>query len=165
MAALIRIASRPRRALALSTTAAYLDERVRDPQLKAVLASQWGDYGLPPSESAFAIHTLVVASYLGGGYYPIGGAGTIARSVAEIVAAHGGQCLVDHRVAEIIVSDGAAAGVRVESTGRQDADLEFTAPHVVSDAGAFTTFCHLVPQRIPIRSGPILHGWLPVMAL
>jgi phytoene dehydrogenase-like protein len=150
MATLIRIASRPRRALALSTTAAYLDERVRDPQLKAVLASQWGDYGLPPSESAFAIHALVAASYLGGGYYPIGGAGTIARSVAEIVAAHGGQCLVNHRVAEIIVSDGAAVGVRVESTGRQGADLEFTAPHVVSDAGAFTTFCHLVPQRIPI---------------
>ena len=126
MAALIRIASRPRRALALSTTAAYLDERVHDPQLKAVLASQWGDYGLPPSESAFAIHALVVASYLGGGYYPIGGAGTIARSVADIVAANGGQCLADHRVAEIIISHGAAVGVRVESNGRHDAEVHRT---------------------------------------
>ena len=147
IAPLIRIISRRRRALALSTTAAYLDEHFRDPQLKALLASQWGDYGLPPSESAFAIHALVVASYLDGGYYPIGGAGTIARSVAAIVSANGGQCLVNHSVTEIIVSDGAAVGVKVAFNG---SDMEFTARHVVSDAGAFTTFCHLVPQRVPI---------------
>jgi phytoene dehydrogenase-like protein len=150
LAALIRLASRPRRALALSTTGAYLDARVRDPQLRAVLASQWGDYGLPPSESAFAIHALVVASYLDGGYYPIGGAGTIAQSVADIVEAHGGQCLINHRVTEIIVSHGAAVGVRVESDGRHGAALEFTAGRIVSDAGACTTFCDLVPQSVPI---------------
>ena len=150
LAALIRIASRPRRALALSTTGAYLDAHVRDPQLRAVLASQWGDYGLPPSESAFAIHPLVVASYLGGGYYPIGGARTIASSVADIVAANGGQCLVNQRVAEIIVSDGAAVGVRIESDPRHGEDLQFTARRVVSDAGAFTTFCDLLPQSVPI---------------
>lgn len=150
LAALIRIASRARRALALSTTGSYLDAHVRDPQLRAVLASQWGDYGLPPSESAFAIHALVVGSYLGGGYYPIGGAGTIASSVADIVAAHGGQCLVDHKVAEIVVSDGAAVGVRIESDGRHSADLHFTARRVVSDAGAFTTFCDLLPQSVAI---------------
>ena len=156
IATLVRLATRRRRALALSTTATYLDEHLRDPQLKAVLASQWGDYGLPPSESAFAIHALVVASYLDGGYYPIGGAGTIANSVATIVSANGGQCLVDHRVAEIIVSNGAAVGVRVASHGHQDATLEFSAPQVVSDAGAFTTFCHLVPQSVPIPFRPDL---------
>ena len=156
IATLVRLATRRRRALALSTTATYLDEHLRDPQLKAVLASQWGDYGLPPSESAFAIHALVVASYLDGGYYPIGGAGTIANSVATIVSANGGQCLVDHRVAEIIVSNGAAVGVRVASHGHQDATLEFSAPQVVSDAGASTTFCHLVPQSVPIPFRPDL---------
>jgi phytoene dehydrogenase-like protein len=76
--------------------------------------------------------------------------GTIATSVAACVTANGGQCLVDHRVAEIIVSDGAAVGVKVESNGRQNGDLEFTAPRIVSDAGAFTTFCDLLPQSVPI---------------
>ena len=150
VAPLLRAASRGRRALALSTTADYLDEHVRDPQLKAVLASQWGDYGLPPSESAFAIHALVTTSFLGGGYYPIGGAGTIASSVADIVATHGGQCLTGHRVTEIVVADGAAVGVRVESRRRQEADMKFTASRVVSDAGAFTTFCGLLPPSVPI---------------
>jgi hypothetical protein len=55
-------------------------------------------------------------------------------------------------VAEIIVPDGAAVGVRVESRRRQDADIEFTASRVVSDAGAFTTFCHLQSVPIPFRA-------------
>ena len=33
---------------ATGTTKAYLDARFRSPALRAVLASQWGDYGLPP---------------------------------------------------------------------------------------------------------------------
>ena len=43
LAALIRIASHPRRALALSTTGAYLNAHVRDPQLRSKPASQ-GDF-------------------------------------------------------------------------------------------------------------------------
>ena len=43
--------------------------------IKALLASQWGDYGLPPRESAFALHALVVGSYFRGAWFPQGGAG------------------------------------------------------------------------------------------
>jgi all-trans-retinol 13,14-reductase len=124
---LLRAAVRRREALALTTTGAYLSEHVRDPQLRAVLASQWGDYGLPPAESAFAIHALVTASFLRGGYYPVGGARSIAKSVADIVTGHGGACLAN-----------------------QEAEEEFHAPIVVSDAGAGTTFCRLVPADVPI---------------
>ncbi len=147
---LVRLVNGRRDALALKTTAGYLEERFRDPQLRALLASQWGDYGLPPSESAFAIHALVAGSYLGGGYYPVGGAGTIAKSIADIVTAHGGECLVNRRVNEILVSNGSAVGVRTTS-GRSEGDAEeFFAPLVVSDAGAYTTFCRLLPPSVPI---------------
>jgi all-trans-retinol 13,14-reductase len=36
-------------AIARQTTQHYLDSHFQDAQLKALLASQWGDYGLPPS--------------------------------------------------------------------------------------------------------------------
>jgi phytoene dehydrogenase-like protein len=148
---LARLVNQRKDPLALSTTGEYLDERFRDPQLKALLASQWGDYGLPPSESAFAIHALVVGSYLGGGYHPVGGAGTIAKSVREVVEANGGQCLVNHRANEIIVSHGKAVGVRTTSPRfPRNAPDEFFAPVVVSDAGAYTTFCRLLPASVPI---------------
>ena len=139
-------------ALALSTTGDYLDRNFRDPKLKAILASQWGDYGLPPSQSAFAIHATVTSSYFDGGYYPEGGAGTIAASVARIVEANGGNCLVNHTVREIIVEGGVAVGVKVAVSrgSRAPEETEFRAPMIVSDAGALTTFSQLVPREVNV---------------
>ena len=48
-ASLLRAAQRLGGRKATQTTKAYLDTHFRSPRLKAVLASQWGDYGLPPS--------------------------------------------------------------------------------------------------------------------
>ena len=150
--------------LALSTTGAYLDRNFRDPKLKAVLASQWGDYGLPPSQSAFAIHATVVSSYFNGGYYPEGGAGTIAASVARIVEANGGKCLVNHTVREIIVESGVAVGVKVTVShgSRAPEEMEFRAPLIVSDAGALD---HVLTARaargehpLPRRAGSAACG-------
>ena len=46
-------------AKATQTTGAYLNRHFRSPLLRALLASQWGDFGLSPSQSAFAIHAQI----------------------------------------------------------------------------------------------------------
>lgn len=51
------------RRLAHMTTKAYLAKHFHDERLKALLVSQWGDYGLPPTQSSFAVHALVTSSY------------------------------------------------------------------------------------------------------
>lgn len=151
LGSLVRLGKLSSKKLALSTTGEYLDQRFRNQQLKAVLASQWGCYGLPPAESAFLIHAVIVSHYLNGGYYPEGGAGTIAQSIVPIIEAYGGQCLVNHTVTEIIVREGRAIGVKVTAKrGSQSAESEFFASAVVSDAGAYTTFCRLLPENVPI---------------
>ena len=139
------------RDMGLLTTSEYLNRHFKDQQLKAVLASQWPDYGLPPSESAFAIHALIVFHYLKGGYYPEGGAETIVESIARIVDAKGGQCLVNHTVTEIIVRDNKALGVKVVATkGTDSIEKEFCAPIIVSDAGAYATYNRLLPAHIHV---------------
>lgn len=155
--------------MALSTTREYLDRNFRDPRLKAVLASQWGDYGLPPSQSAFAIHALIVTHYMNGAYYPAGSAARIAESIVPIVEAHGGACRVNHEVTEILVRDRRAIGVRAAvKKGARTETAEFYAPVVVSDAGARTTFCKLLPSpvNVPFRqeldSLPHGHGMVTV---
>jgi all-trans-retinol 13,14-reductase len=50
-----------------------------------LLTSQWGCYGLPPAQSAFAIHARVASSYLQGAWYPEGSAKTIASSIVPII--------------------------------------------------------------------------------
>ncbi len=126
------------------TTGAYLEANFRDPKLRALLASQWGDYGLPPERSPFPIHAMVAMHYMNGAWYPEGGSGTIADAVRDIVESQGGKFLMSREVTEILIEDGKAAGVRL-SNGE-----EWRAPVVVSNAGAAVTYLKLLPASYPI---------------
>jgi all-trans-retinol 13,14-reductase len=133
------------------TTKKYLDARFRDPMLKALLVSQWGDYGLPPGSSAFPVHAMIVHHYLQGGFYPSGGAGGIAESVRKIVEAAGGQVLLRREVMEIIIENGKAVGVRTKRVGALETSIEeFRAPVIVSAVGAATTYQRLIPESYPL---------------
>ena len=133
-------------AKATQTTGEYLKRHFRSPQLKALLATQWGDYGLPPSESAFAMHALVVGSYFNGAWFPQGGAGRIARTFELGVEARGGAIKVRHEVTAILTEGGRAVGVKaLDRRGGEPAGIEFRAPIVVSDVGARNTYRRLLP--------------------
>lgn len=136
---------------ALMTTGEYMDTHFRDPALKAVLTSQWGDYGLPPSRSAFVIHALIVTHYFDGGFYPVGGSGTIAASIIPSIKEQGGEVLLCHEVRDILMKDGRACGVRaMEIQGNEEkGEHEFFAPVIISDAGAHTTYTRLLRDHIP----------------
>ena len=141
---------RDKRALALQTTKRYLESRFEDPRLRAVLASQWPDYGLSPEESAFGIHAIVSGSYFSGGYYPVGGAQSIAPPIIEGIESAGGQALVNQEVTEILLEDGRAIGVRAKHPAREDDAVEYRAPIVISNVGARTTYLRLLPETLDL---------------
>jgi|SRR5579875_76997 all-trans-retinol 13,14-reductase len=142
----LRLATMHLRKLGSMTTRAYLDRTFSDTRLKALLASQWGDYGLQPAESAFAYHAIVTQSYFHGAWYPVGGSAAIAGAIVPIIKRYGGDCLVNHTVTEILVENGAVAGVRAEHhQGCRVIEKVFRAPLVISDAGAAITYGELLP--------------------
>lgn len=131
---------------AARTTKAYLDAHFRSPQLRALLASQWGDYGLPPSRSAFAIHAMIVHHYRRGAWFPEGGAGRIARTFEKTIERAGGEIRVAQEVVGIRVEGGRAVGVRVvDRRGPQPCERLVDAPVVISDVGAAATYRRLLP--------------------
>lgn len=132
------------RRLALSTTREVLERRVRSPGLRAILGSRWGDYGLPPAQSAFAAHAMIVAHYFRGGFYPVGSAAVIAEGARGVVEAAGGEVRVRAPVERILVREGRAAGVRLEG------GEEIAAPLVISDAGARNTYLRLLGPEVPV---------------
>ena len=151
----------PGRDLALQTTQTVLDRHFRDPRLKAVLASQWGDYGLPPHRSAFVIHAMIVQHYFDGGFYPAGGAHVIADAIVPVITAAGGDCRVNHEVTAILHQGGKAHGVRVHVKHGDSFDVqEFHAPLIISDAGAHTTYLRLLdpalnlPEQRTVQAAP-----------
>jgi all-trans-retinol 13,14-reductase len=127
------------------TLGGVLDGLTNDAMLKAVLAAQFGDYGLPPARASFAIHAMVFHHYLEGGAYPVGGAARIAQTVAPLIEAAGGQIVIGAEVAEVLVEHGRAVGVRMADGNELRADL------VISDAGVPNTVFRLLPEDAPGR--------------
>ncbi len=136
------------RAKATQTTASYLNRHFRSPLLRALLASQCGDYGLPPSQSAFAIHAQIVAHYLRGAWFPEGGSSRIARTFEKGIESRGGAVRVCQEVVSILTRDGAATGVKViDSRGAEPREVTYHAPLIVSNAGAQITYERLLPKE------------------
>ena len=137
--------------IAAQTTAQYLDKNFQDIQLKAVLASQWGDYGLTPAQSCFGIHGVVVTHYFSGGWYPVGGGSAIAPPMIETIERAGGAVMTQRQVTEIIIEAGVAIGVKVANAAHPNRAPEiYYAPKIVSNAGAFNTYVKLIPPSIPV---------------
>ena len=134
------------RTLSMST-GVVLAEITQNPELIAVLTAQWGDYGLPPSQSSFLIHALVASHYLHGGYYPVGGSWRIAEAILPQIRAAGGEVFTYARVKQIVVEHGQTKGVLMEDGTR------INCACVISSAGVVNTFQQLVPAAEVQRAG------------
>ncbi|HVO96867.1 MAG TPA: NAD(P)/FAD-dependent oxidoreductase [Bryobacteraceae bacterium] len=151
LSSVVRLLNRLTSGLPLQTTKEYLERRFRDPQLRALLASQWGDYGLAPAKSAFCIHSLIAAHYFDGAYYPEGGAGRIAEGASQEIRQAGGEVLVNDEVQRILMENGRAVGVEVRrNVGKGGETVRFHAPVIVSDAGAANTFKRMLPPEVDV---------------
>jgi phytoene dehydrogenase-like protein/NAD(P)H-flavin reductase len=146
VAPLIGIVQRLTAGAAVNSTADYLHRHFRSPRLRALLASQWGDYGLPPGRSAFAIHAMIVSHYLHGAWFPVGGSAHVARSFEAGIERAGGAIRVGQEVVDILVEEGRAVGVRVlDRRGPAPQECIHRAPVIISNVGARLTFEKLLP--------------------
>jgi all-trans-retinol 13,14-reductase len=148
---------RPYLAFTRKTTDEVLRGITSNQKLIGVLTGQYGDYGLPPKRSAFAMHASVAKHYLFGGNYPIGGSARFAETLAPKIEAAGGLLLTNAGVQEIVVEAGKAVGVKLDDGRVLRSDL------IVSNAGAHNTYERLLPrgerERIGFRSE--LHSVAP----
>jgi len=125
------------------TTHEILEGFTNNPELMGILTAQWGDYGLPPAKSSFAVHATIAEHYFAGGSYPVGGASTIATAIVPQIEQNGGSVVSSAEVTAILLEGTKAVGVRMID-GR-----EFRALMVVSDAGTANTFGRLLPPGVP----------------
>ncbi|WP_202901334.1 FAD-dependent oxidoreductase [Chania multitudinisentens] len=146
IAPLIRVLQRLTSRKSLQTTQQYMEKNFRSPLLRAVLVSQWGDYGLPPAKSAFAIHAQIVKHYLNGAWYPQGGAGRIVRTFEKRLESQGGEIRVSQEVVSIIIENNRAVGVKViDRRSGAAREVIYRAPTIISNIGVENTFQYLLP--------------------
>lgn len=128
-----------------ATLAEVLDSCTQDPVLRALLAGQNGDYGLPPSRVSALLHAGLANHYFGGAWYPKGGGQVIADRLAQVIEDAGGAVLLRRRVERVLVEGGRAVGVRVRP--HQGEAQELRAKVVISNADLLHTLQELIPPE------------------
>jgi len=144
--------------LANQSLADVLNSVTNNEKLKGVLAYCFGDYGTPPSQTSFIMHSFLFNHFIReGGYYPEGGASEIAYHMIPVIEESGGAVLAGVRVEQILVEDGKVFGVRINKFN----SVEIRAPLVISDAGMVNTYQHLLPPRLTQTYGmdKIVEKW------
>lgn len=124
------------------TTYEVLRTLTDNEELIMVLTGQYGDYGLPPRQSSFAMHAALVRHYFSGGSFPVGGSSQIVKTVCPVIEASGGAILISAEVDQVVIENNKATGVQMI-----DGKI-ISAAKVVSGAGVNTTYNTLVPKNI-----------------
>ncbi|TRY59607.1 hypothetical protein DNTS_003890, partial [Danionella cerebrum] len=114
--------------------------------LRAVFCYIFGTYGNLPKDASFSMHSLLVCHFMGGAWYPRGGATEIAYHMIPIIEKAGGAVLVRAPVNRILLNNAKEAiGVSVLK-GQEEVHVH--APIVISDAGLFNTYQSLLPKEV-----------------
>ncbi|MGY8945562.1 MAG: phytoene desaturase family protein [Flavobacteriales bacterium] len=129
------------------TTYEVISSITDNQKLIKVLTGQYGDYGLPPKQSSFAMHASVVKHYFNGGSFPIGGSSQIAKTIDKVIESSKGTILVNAEVKNIIIENNSAKGVLMSDGKKFYSDL------IISGTGVFHTYNKLINESISIKHG------------
>jgi prolycopene isomerase len=139
------------------TLADLVSSYVKDPELKDLLASGWGAYGLPPSKlSGFFFAAARGGSLRNGSSYIRPRSQALSNALAETITRSGEKILYGTAARNIRVMDGAVEGVEL-----QDGRI-LPAVAVASNASALTTFKKMLPPgSVPPDYLKKLDGYSP----
>jgi all-trans-retinol 13,14-reductase len=126
------------------TVAEALEGLTDNKDLRAILASNFGDFGIEPDRAPFLIQATVHQYYWNGSFYPRGGPASLPKKIIHNILAHGGNVFTKASVKQTLLeSDGKTIrGVEMEDGST------ITAKNVVSDAGLFNTATKLLPKDL-----------------
>lgn len=117
---------------ATKTTDEVLSTITRNKKLIGVLTGQWGDYGLHPKQSSFAMHAMVAKHYFNGASYPVGGSSEIAKTIESVIEKSGGKVVVGAEVSSILLTKNKAIGVQLKNEKKIHANKIISGTGVIN---------------------------------
>jgi phytoene dehydrogenase-like protein len=128
-----------------------LNKYFSDARLKEILCTLTGYLTDDPKALQAFSMAPIFGYYFDGGYYPKGSSQALADALVSVIRNNGGTVLLNTRVRRILVKEGAADGVSVESTPPRQARTDvYKAGIVISNADIKQTFLHLIePDSLP----------------
>lgn len=117
---------------------------IKDPLLQKALSIQCGDYGLAPKKASFPVHCAVMDHYSSGGFYPMGGGGSIVKSMTKLIKQYNGKIRTSQTVKRILLEGEkkkTAIGVELENGER------IYSKRIISNADPDITYKKLVGEQ------------------
>lgn len=125
-----------------------LDRHFRSEKLKLLLTADCPHWGSPPSRTSFVFDSMLRLSYFLGNYYPEGGSQAFADELALRFEQRGGHILMSTRADRILVEEGAARAVEMETVrGPLRGRRTVRAGAVISNADLLQTYERLVGEE------------------
>ncbi len=118
-----------------------INKYVKDPVLRAILLSQSGDHGVPPSKVSSFVQIGIMRHYFKGGFYPQGGACMLPRAFVRALKRSGGELRLRTPVNKIILENGQAVGIEIGNNEK------LYAKNIISNTDPETTFIKLIGKE------------------
>ncbi len=123
----------------------YINKHFKNEELKGIIASQWADHGVLPSEASFMVHAMIFNHYINGTFYPLGGVDSLNSNMKATLESNGVEIRLNTEVVQINTEKKKVTGVTVVSNAA-GADTIY-ADHVISNAGATATYKRLLDHE------------------
>jgi len=118
----------------------FINKRIEDKRLRAILGTIWGFIGVAPSEVSAFYFLIVLRGYWGAKTaFMKGGYNSLFKAMVERIRELGSEIKFNTTVAQIITEGGRRA-----SSVRTDKGEEFKAKVIVSNANAIDTLTRLI---------------------
>lgn len=131
------------------TVRQVIDRYFHDQKLKLLLTADSPHWGLTPARTSFVFDSMLRLSYFLGNYYPIGGSQAFADELAQRFEEQEGHILMNSLVTRILVKDGAAYGVEVETGSRHARSRQqIDAGVVISNADLVQTLERMLGPEV-----------------
>ncbi len=119
-----------------------LDACISDRRLQAVISGFWGYLGLPPTRvSALVLSAFIASVSNHGNYFPARGISGILKPLEDGIRERGGEIFLRRKAKKILVQDGKACGVLLES------GEIIRGKAIISNVDASTTFFQMVGEE------------------
>ncbi len=122
-------------------------EHFQDYKLRALLMADTSHWGSLPRRTSFLFDSMLRLSYFLGNYYPVGGSQRFADDLGDKLKERGGHILLYGEAKKILIEDGRACGVIVDTVARNPERFEFRAPVIISNSDVLHTYTQLVGEE------------------
>ena len=123
------------------TLSAFVDDYIKNPDLKESLTSGWGSFGLPPSKLSAFFYVIASSTGESNPGYIKKRSQDLSYALAESIEEFGGQILYENLIEKIDIKNKAVSGLITDQGDYLPAKI------VISNANAITTLKKMLPQK------------------